>query len=196
MRSTNDAAPRRRPTVAAILALTAAAIASALVPMLAGLAFLVSLAARRPLIAVAAERWPWLSGGRTGAWPAHGPRALSRLTAVWGIALLAAALSRDLAHSPAAPAALDTARQPFRSGTWIAALSVIAGQDGWDFARTRRLGPARFERAVRREITRRGGHRPCLRIVRGLFTALSDPAGVIAHRPGALERVQLLLEDW
>jgi len=35
-----------------------------------------------------------------------------------------------------------------------------------------------------------------LRIVRGLFTALSDPAGVIAHRPGVLERVQLLLEDW
>jgi transposase len=35
-----------------------------------------------------------------------------------------------------------------------------------------------------------------LRIVRGLFTALSDPAGVIAHRAGALERVQLLLEDW
>lgn len=96
MRSTNDAAPRRWPTVAAILALTAAAIASALVPMLAGLAFLVSLAARRPLIAVAAERWPWLSGGRTGAWPAHGPRALSRLTAVWGIALLAAGAIQGL----------------------------------------------------------------------------------------------------
>ena len=38
--------------------------------------------------------------------------------------------------------------------------------------------------------------RPCLRIVRGLFTALADPAGVIAHRAGALERVQLLAEDW
>jgi transposase len=33
-------------------------------------------------------------------------------------------------------------------------------------------------------------------ILRGLFAALADPAGVIAHRPGALERVQLLLEDW
>jgi len=49
---------------------------------------------------------------------------------------------------------------------------------------------------VRREITRRGGQKPCLRIVRGLFTALADPAGVAAHRSGALERVQLLLEDW
>jgi Transposase IS116/IS110/IS902 family len=74
-------------------------------------------------------------------------------------------------------------------------LPVIAGRDGGDFARTRRLGAARFEQAVRREITRRGGQKPCLRIVRGLFTALTDPAGVIAHRAGALERVQLLLED-
>jgi hypothetical protein len=48
---------------------------------------------------------------------------------------------------------------------------------------------------VRREITRRGGQRPCLRIVRKLFTALADPTGVIAHRRGALERVRLLLED-
>ena len=94
------------------------------------------------------------------------------------------------------PAALDTARQPFRSRTWMAALQVITSRDRGDFARTRRLGAARFEQAVRREITRRGGQKPCLRIVRGLFTALSDPAGVIAHRAGALERVQLLLEDW
>jgi hypothetical protein len=50
----------------------------------------------------------------------------------------------------------------------------------------RRLGAARFEHAVRREIARRGGQRPCLRIVRGLFTALADPAGVIAHRSGGL----------
>ena len=78
----------------------------------------------------------------------------------------------------------------------MAALQVITSRDRADFARTRRLGAARFEQAVRREITRRGGQKPCLRIVRGLFTALSDPAGVIAHRAGALERVQLLLEDW
>jgi transposase len=102
---------------------------------------------------------------------------------------------RDLLEC-AWPAALDTARQPFRSVTWTAAMSVIAGRDGGDFARTRRLGAARFEHAVRREITRRGRQKPCLRIVRGLFAALANPAGVIAHRPGVLERVQLLLEDW
>jgi transposase len=102
---------------------------------------------------------------------------------------------RDLLEC-AWPAALDTARQPFRSATWMAALSVIAGRDGGDFARTRRLGAARFERAVRREITRRGGRKPCLRILRAMFAALGDHAGVLAHRPGALERVALLLEDW
>ena len=94
------------------------------------------------------------------------------------------------------PAALDTARQPFRSATWMAALQVITSRDRADFTRTRRLGAARFEQAVRREILRHGGQKPCLRILRGLFTALSNPAGVIAHRAGALERVQLLLEDW
>jgi transposase len=63
-----------------------------------------------------------------------------------------------------------------------------AGPGGW--------GRRGSGQAVRREITRRGGQKPCLPIVRGLFTALADPAGVIARRPGALERVQLLAEDW
>jgi transposase len=102
---------------------------------------------------------------------------------------------RDLLEC-AWPAALDTARQPFRSATWTGSLLVVAGRDGGDFTRTRRLGAARFEQAVRREITRHGRQKPCLRIVRGMFAALSDSAGVIAHRPGVLERVQLLLEDW
>jgi transposase len=94
------------------------------------------------------------------------------------------------------PAALETANWPFRSKTWAAAMWVILDRDGGDFARARRLGPDRFEQMVRREITRRGGHRPCLRIVRKLFAALADTTGVLAHRRGALERVQLLLEDW
>jgi transposase len=94
------------------------------------------------------------------------------------------------------PAALDTAQQPFRSQSWVAALSVVCDRDGGDLNRTRRLGAARFEAAVRREITRRGGQKPCLRIVRRLFAALGDPAGVLDHRLGALERVAFLLADW
>ncbi len=94
------------------------------------------------------------------------------------------------------PAVLDCAQQPFRSNTWIAALRVITDRDGGDFARTHRLGAARFDHAVRRQIIKRGGQKPCLRIATKIFAALADPAGVIAHRPGALERVQLLLQDW
>ena len=94
------------------------------------------------------------------------------------------------------PTALETARQPFRSKTWAAAMSIVVDRDRGDLDRTRRLGWARFERAVRREIIRRGGQRPSLRIARNLFAALADSAGVIAHRYGALERVALVLEDW
>jgi transposase len=86
--------------------------------------------------------------------------------------------------------------QPFRSRTWIAALSVITDRDRGDLARTRRLGLVRFEQVVRREILRRGGQKPSVRILRRLFCALSDPAGGTAHRAGALERVQLLLANW
>src|SRR5207245_6664529 len=72
----------------------------------------------------------------------------------------------------------------------------VVQRDGGDLARTRRLGLARLESAVRREIVRRGRQKPCMRIVHALFAALSDPAGVITHRPGVLERVALLLGDW
>jgi transposase len=94
------------------------------------------------------------------------------------------------------PAAITAAAQPFRSQTWVAAMSVVLDRDTGDLDRTRRLGWARFESAVRREITRRGGQKPCLRIARNLFAALADRAGVIVHRRGGLERVGLVLEDW
>ena len=94
------------------------------------------------------------------------------------------------------PAALGTAQQPFRSCTWTAAMSVLLDRDAGDLARTRRLGLARLQSAVRRELVRQGRHKPCLRIVRALFTALTDPAGVLAHRRGGLERIALLLGDW
>jgi transposase len=94
------------------------------------------------------------------------------------------------------PAALATAQQPFRSCIWTATMSVLLERDAGDPARTHRLGLARLDSAVRREILRRGRQKPCLRIVWALFTALTDPAGVLAHRRGALQRVALLLGDW
>lgn len=102
---------------------------------------------------------------------------------------------RDLLES-VWPAALTAAKQPFKSTTWVAALSVVVVRDGGDLARTRRLGAARFAAQVRKEVLRRGKAKPCQRIVRNLFTALSDTTGVVSHRPGALERVGWVLADW
>ena len=81
-------ASRNRPSATTLAGLAAAALVSAVIPAAAGLAFLISLAARRPLVAVAARRWPWLTG-RPAAPPSH--RTLTGLTAAWGIGLLAAA---------------------------------------------------------------------------------------------------------
>jgi transposase len=94
------------------------------------------------------------------------------------------------------PAALETAQQPFKSHTWAAALSVIIERDGGELDRTRRLGMARFEQAVRRQILTQGRQKPCMRIARKLFAALTDQTGVLAHRAGALERIGFLLSDW
>jgi transposase len=94
------------------------------------------------------------------------------------------------------PAALDTAKQPFKSTTWVAAMTVVVVRDGGDLARTRRLGAARFAHQVHKDVLRRGKRKPCLRIVRNLFAALSDVSGVPGHRLGALERVGWVLTDW
>ena len=93
------------------------------------------------------------------------------------------------------PAVLDAAASPFRSASWQASLAVVLDRAAGDLGRVRRLGHARFTAAVRAELPRWGATRPCLRIVTAVFTALADPAGVIAQRPGALERASLVLTD-
>jgi len=102
---------------------------------------------------------------------------------------------RDLLEC-AWPAVLAASGSPFRSVSWCASLAVVPGRCAGDLRRVRRLGLDRFTAAVRRELPRWGGTRPCLRIIRAVFAALADPAGVTAHRPGALERAQLALGDW
>ncbi len=101
---------------------------------------------------------------------------------------------RDLLEC-AWPAVLDAARQPFDSRTWCAALTVVLQRANGDPTRLRRLGAVRFEAAVRRELPHWNCQKPRLSIVRGVFGALTDPAGVVAHRAGALERVQFLIDD-
>ena len=94
------------------------------------------------------------------------------------------------------PAVLEVSDKPFHRQTWLAGLTVVLDRDGGDLDRTRRLGAARFEQAVRREIIRAGGQKPCLRMVREFWHAVGDRVGVGVHRRGALERVQLLLGDY
>jgi transposase len=103
---------------------------------------------------------------------------------------------RDLLEC-AWPAVLDAARQPFKSTTWHAALTIAlaCAADG-DLSRVSGMGPRRFDAAARRQVARWGAVHPWRKIIEGVFTACADPAGVTALRRGALERVALLLADW
>lgn len=95
------------------------------------------------------------------------------------------------------PAVLDAAAQPFKSATWRACLAVVLDRCGGDPARVRRLGRDRFITAVRRELPRWGGTvRIYSPIADRVFAALADPTGVAAHRPGALERAHLVMQDY
>jgi transposase len=102
---------------------------------------------------------------------------------------------RDLLEC-AWPAVLDASGAPFRSATWRAAVAVAPDRGHGDLARVRRLGIDRFTAAVRRELPRWDATRPCLRIVRAVYAAAANPAGVIAQRAGALERAGLAVDDW
>ncbi len=92
---------------------------------------------------------------------------------------------------------LDAARQPFKSTTWHAALTVALARaaDG-DLSRASRLGRRRFDAAVRRQVARWDAVHPWRKIIGAVFDACADPAGVMTLRRGALERVTLLLADW
>ncbi|HMC72428.1 MAG TPA: IS110 family transposase [Mycobacteriales bacterium] len=102
---------------------------------------------------------------------------------------------RDLLEC-AWPAMLDTAAKQFKAKTWCAALAVVTGRCNGDPTRLRRLGLVRFSAAVRREMPRWQGQRPCRRIVEAAFAALADTTGVTVQRRGILERVGLVLDDW
>jgi len=103
---------------------------------------------------------------------------------------------RDLLEC-AWPAVLDAARQPFKSTTWHAALTVaLSRAGGGDLGRVTRPGRRRFDAAVRRQVARWDAVNPWQKIIGGVFAACADPAEVAALRHGALERVALLLADW
>ena len=62
--------------------------------------------------------------------------------------------------------------------------------------RLARWGLPRFEAAVRRELARWGGKRCRRSIIEAVFVALVDRRGVLAQRPGMLERARWVLGDW
>jgi transposase len=93
------------------------------------------------------------------------------------------------------PAALAAAAKPLDSTTWLACLSVVVDA-GADLAALAVGGLDAFTAAARARLPRFGVSRLYHRIVRGFFAALTDPGGVAAQRPGALERVGLVLADW
>jgi len=95
------------------------------------------------------------------------------------------------------PAALAAAAKPLDSTTWLACLSVVADADAdADLPALAEGGVDAFTTAARACLARFGVSRLYHRIVRAFFTALTDPGGVPAQRPGALERVGLVLADW
>ena len=114
-----------------------------------------------------ADRAAALLPARTGrrdlgsaAAPRHPPRAAARASTCACVQQI-----RDLLEC-VWPAALEAAKHPFRSTTWVAAMSVVMDRDGGDLARTRRLGRPGSSTRCAAEVTRRGKVRPCLRIVR------------------------------
>jgi transposase len=102
---------------------------------------------------------------------------------------------RDLLEC-AWPGVLEAAAKPFESTNWCAGLAVVLDRCGGHPERLARLGLARFEAAVLRELARWGGQRRRRPIIEAVFVALVDPTGVMTQRRGALERASWVLADW
>jgi transposase len=94
------------------------------------------------------------------------------------------------------PAPLGAAALPLESMTWLAGMTVITSRCCGQPSRLRKMGYDKFAAAVRRELPRWGGKLLYGPIARRLWDALTETGGVAAQRPGALERLHLLLEDW
>jgi transposase len=94
------------------------------------------------------------------------------------------------------PAMLGCAAKPLVTTTWLACLSATVEHCGGDPAQLRRLGRDEFAALVRPHLARFGARKLSHRIVDRCHMALADPHGVVTQRPGGLERIGLLLEDW
>jgi len=91
--------------------------------------------------------------------------------------------------SVAWPTVTETCLHPLDSVTWLAALEVVTSRCGGQPASLAAIGPLRFAGLVEDALHGWGGRRPCARISRAVFAALTDTDGVVtAHRRGLLRR--------
>ena len=89
------------------------------------------------------------------------------------------------------PAALAAAADPLDAMTWRAAMAVSC-----DPAEIVAMGWDRFADAVRVELSRWGGQRRCLRILRAIWAAAHEPGGVERERAAGSERARDAIRDW
>jgi transposase len=93
------------------------------------------------------------------------------------------------------PAALACAAKPMECTSWLGCLAAVVDAGG-DLSGLAAGGANAFCEAARARLPRFDASRLTSSIARSFYAALSDAAGVAAQRPGALERVGLLLSDW
>ena len=75
-------------------------------------------------------------------------------------------------------------------------MAVVTARCAGRPERLRKMGYERFLAAVRRELPRWGGKLVRHSVVKAVWDALGSTEGVLAQRPGAVERLELLMEDW
>jgi transposase len=97
--------------------------------------------------------------------------------------------------SVAWPSAPEAAADPFRSGTWLAALEVAVSCQGADPARLAAMGEAGFTALARAAGRDWGLTRPVLRIARRLLELADDPDAVTWARRGLFRRIRDELGD-
>ena len=94
------------------------------------------------------------------------------------------------------PVVLDAAGDPLKSATWLACLAVALAAGDGDLDAVHARGQRAFVDTARAGLHAWGATRICRRIAVAVYAALPDRAGVLAQRPGALERALAALRDW
>jgi hypothetical protein len=122
--STSARSPSR-PTASMTVAALAAGIVASLLPIVFGAAFLVSVVIHRPLVAVLARRWPSLSGGPLDQESPRIRSALSRITTVWGVVLLAVGILQGVGAIVAGLSITNPASAAVRTLFALAVLIVM-----------------------------------------------------------------------